>query len=289
MASDDVPPHEMSLFRPSGDPLDAALRDGSDDPAVDALVHDLRAAYLPEGTRPRSAELAAFAGTGDGVPIGAVRARPAAPVVEAPVPVGRRAAVAAAAFAATITGKVVLGGAVAAAALGGLHATDTVDVPLLPRSPQAQTVPSTVPDLPPAASDPLRVLVGPPAQPPADVLERTPAPAVPASGAPAPAAPQPDRVPSAGDSADAGEVRADPGAAPATPPPTAAPAQTPPNAGKQAPAAGQPDGPPPDEAAPQEPPADPPAGADSGASPAAGADQDPPAPNADEQKTSARP
>lgn len=288
MASDDVPPHEMFLFPPSGDPLDAALHAGSDDPAVDALVRDLRAAYLPEGTRPRSAELAAFAGTGEGVPVGAVRTRPAAPVVEAPVPIGRRAAVAAAAFAATITGKIVLGGAVAAAALGGLHATDTVDVPLLPRSPQAETVPSTVPDLPQPASDPLSVLVGPPAQPPADVLDRTPAPDVPARGVPAPAAPQPDREPSADDPDDADEGRTAPGTPPPMPPPTAAPAN-PPAAARPAPTAGEADGPPPAEGAPQDSPGGTPAQTDPGADPADGPAQEPPAPDADEQKTSARP
>lgn len=275
MASGDVAPDEMSLFRPSGDPLDAALRGGSDDPAVDALVRDLRDACLPEGTRPRSAELAAFAGDGDGVPVGAVRSRAAAPALEVPVPIGRRAAVAAAAFAATLTGKVVLGGAVAAAALGGLHATDTVDVPLLPRSPQAQTVRSTVPDLPDVAPDPLSVLVDPPA-PPADVLERTPALDVPALGVPVPVAPEHDAR-SSGDPAAAGEGRTDP----VTPPPaaTAGPASN----------AGQPDGPPPAERGPQDPAGTSPGQIGPGADPAGGAEQAPPALEADEQKIFVRP
>jgi hypothetical protein len=185
MALDDVPPGDMFWFG-TRDPLDAALRGESDDPAVDVLVRDLRATYLPEGTRPRSEALAAFAGPADGVALGTVGARPdVVPVPDRPVSIGRRVLVGAAAFAATITGKVVLGGAVAAATLGGLHATDTVDVPLLPRSPQAQTVPSTVPELPDAAH-PFNVLVGPPAYRSSD--------GVPAIGAPAPAEPS-DRSP----------------------------------------------------------------------------------------------
>jgi hypothetical protein len=280
MASDDVAPDEMSLFRPSGDPLDAALRGVSDDPAVDALVSDLRAAYLPDGTRPRSAALAAFAGTGDGVPVGAVRCRPAAPAVEAPVPVGRRVAVAAAAFAATLTGKVVLGGAVAAAALGGLHATDTVDVPLLPRSPEAQTVPSTVPDRPDEAFDPLSVLVGPPAQPPADAPDRTPAPDVPV-GVPAPVAPTPGARSSSGDPAGAGDGHAEPGTRPVPLPPTAAVVP--------APSAGQSDGPRPSPRAPRDPAGTAQAEIAPGADPAVDPDQEPPSPATGEQKTSRHP
>ena len=130
----------------SGDPLDAALRGGSDDPPSTRW-----SATCAPPTCPRA--------PGPGPPPGRLRRHrrrrahrgrpdPSGPVVEAPVPIGRRAAVAAAAFAATVAGKVVLGGAVAAAALGGLHATDTVDVPLLPRDPQAQTPPAAVPSCP---------------------------------------------------------------------------------------------------------------------------------------------
>lgn len=279
MATHDVPPHDMLSFGHPPDPLDDALRGGSGDPAVDALVRDVRSAYVPEGVRPRSAALAAFAGAGDEVPVGAVGCLPAAvAAAERPVPLGRRAAVAAAAFAATLTGKVVLGGAVAAAALGGLHATDTVDVPLLPRSPQAQTVPSTVPDLPDAASDPLSVLVGPPA----GALERTPVPDVPARGVPAPVVRQSDRGPSSEDEpAHAGEGRT----GPATPPPTA---DAPTTAGPT-PRPGQPDGPAPAQGAPQDPPAGAPADTDPAADPAAGPDHESLVPATDEQKTSARP
>lgn len=152
MAYDDVPPDDMHLFGRTRDPLDAALRGEADDPAVAALVDDLRSAYLPDGTPARSRALAAFAGTGD-EPIVAVRpspSRPLAPVVEPVASPGRRIAVGVAAFVATLSGKLVLGGAVAAATLGGLHAADVVDVPLLPRVPHAQTVPSTVPELPDA-------------------------------------------------------------------------------------------------------------------------------------------
>lgn len=151
MAPDDVPPDEMHLFGLTHDPLDAALRGESDDPAVAALVQDLRAAYLPDGQRPRSAALAAFAGAADDPAVEAIvsSARPRVEPVAVPaVPLGRRVAVGVAAFAATITGKVVLGGAVAAAALGGLHAGEVVDVPLLPDRPPVQTAPSTVPEMP---------------------------------------------------------------------------------------------------------------------------------------------
>lgn len=41
-------------------------------------------------------------------------------------------------FVATVTGKVVLGGAVAAASVGGLHAADVVDVPGLPDRPAVE-------------------------------------------------------------------------------------------------------------------------------------------------------
>ena len=153
MPVDDVPPDEMHLFGLTRDPLDAALRGESDDPAVAALVGDLRAAYLPEGTRTRSAALVAFAGTGEDAPA-AITARPRQVVVEPAIPLGRRIVVGVAAFAATITGKIVLGGAVAAATLGGLHASEAVDVPLLPDRPPARTVPSTVPELPDAVDLP---------------------------------------------------------------------------------------------------------------------------------------
>lgn len=138
MAADDVPLPEMPL-RATPDPVDAALRgEPVDDPAIEALVHDLRAACLPEDVRVRSAALVAFAGPATGAGDPAVEPRRSLPVEAAPVeavPVpsrGRRARVAVAAFAATLAGKVVLGGAIAAATVGGLHATEVVDVPLLP-------------------------------------------------------------------------------------------------------------------------------------------------------------
>jgi hypothetical protein len=279
MALDDVPPGDMFWFG-TRDPLDAALGGESDDPAVDVLVRDLRAAYLPEGTRPRSEALAAFAGTADGVALGTVGARPdVVPVADRPVSIGRRVVVGAAAFAATITGKVVLGGAVAAATLGGLHATDTIDVPLLPRSPQAQTVPSTVPELPDA--HPFNVLVGPPAEAPSRSND-----GVPPVDAPAPAGTQAepsDRSPAApvdqGITTD--DDRTDPGAPATTAPPIADGPADPP-----VPTTAGPSEQPPATEAPKRAPGaapEPDAGADR---PAAG--EQAPAPAA-EQETPARP
>lgn len=283
MALDDVPTDDMFWFG-SRDPLDASLRGESGDPAIDVLVHDLRSAYLPESTRPRSDALAAFAGSADGVALGTVGARPAAAAVpDRPVPVGRRIAVGAAAFAATITGKVVLGGAVAAATLGGLHASETVDVPLLPRSPQTQTVPSTVPELPDAV-DPRRVLVGPPADSPTGASDGAPR-----VDRPAPA-PQPDP-------ADRSAIApADRGTAPdddrpdRVSPPTTRPADTPAPADPPGPTSVRPDDRPPtagepgstSEATPEQ------GGAGSGR-PAAGEPHDASAPTAADRETTTRP
>lgn len=282
MALDDVPPDEMLLSRSSSDALDAALRGEADDPAVEALVHDLRAAYLPEGPRPRSATLTAFAGTGDGVPVGTAPAgTPAGPTPASVAPIRRQVAVAAAAFAATLTGKVVLGGAVAAATLGGLHATEVVDVPLLPRAPQAQTVPSTVPehvDLP----DPVSALLGPATGlADVDVPPTGPAPA-------APVAPSEPSRPGATPDAPADEpADAGPDSAPV---PTPAPTPTPDEADPPVPPAADPDGEQPPTPAPGgDAPSTPPAGSDESTDPPAGPDPDPPAPATDDERAPTRP
>lgn len=127
MDSDDVAPADMPWFR-APDPLDAAVRgEPVDDPAVEALVADLRDAYLPRTEPARSPALAAFAGPSAGRAV-------TAPQAIAPAASGgrRRARAATAALVGTVTGKVLLGGAVAAAAMGGLHAAEVVDVPVLP-------------------------------------------------------------------------------------------------------------------------------------------------------------
>lgn len=165
MAVGDVPPDDMVFFA-SRDPLDAALRGETDDPALGALVGDLRSAYLAGGDRPRSDALTAFAGPADGPALGTIGTRPD-PASSRRVPLRRRAAVGVAAFAATLAGKVVLGGAVAAATLGGLHATDVVDVPLLPHDSTIEGTPPADPALPDVA-DPHGVLGGPAADSGAD-------------------------------------------------------------------------------------------------------------------------
>lgn len=145
MADDDVPPDEMFSIPRGPDDLDAARRgEPIDDRALTDLVGTMRSAYLPEEPRRRSAALAAFAGPGD---------RPLEPLV-APTPtrapVRRPVAAGLVAVLATLTGKVVLGGAVAAAAVGGLHAAEVVDVPLLPDvrsdAPVAPADPDPTPD-----------------------------------------------------------------------------------------------------------------------------------------------
>jgi len=155
MAADDVPLPEMSHFRAAPDPVDAVLRgEPADDPALEALVRDLREAYLPDAPRARSAALLAFAGPASAA--GDPALTPAGPAPVASLPRGRRARVAIAAFAATLAGKVVLGGAVAAATVGGLHAVEVVDVPLLPDVDRRPPVTDPAPDpleLPPVDAE----------------------------------------------------------------------------------------------------------------------------------------
>jgi hypothetical protein len=297
MALDDVPPDEMHLFGPTRDPLDAALRGESDDPAVTALVGDLRSAYLPEGTRARSDALVAFAGTGEGAALAATVARPGTPAVEPAVPLGRRVAVGVAAFAATVTGKVVLGGAVAAAALGGLHASEVVDVPLLPRAPEAHSEPRLVPEAV-DSPDPVSALLGKPTQPAAGADGEGTDGDLPAVVVPAPSSgadvPGPAPVDPAGPAGGAVEPGRGRGRAPNPPAPT--PDQTP----RSPEAAEEPAEPPAEQPGEQPPTAGP---RDGSPDPAPGSDaaEDPPnpegppapaeqpAPSGGEQRTSPRP
>lgn len=100
------------------------------DPELAAFVNDVRSVFADAPAPQRSPELSAFM---------------SAPLLDAPAPeavpwrdrINRRKArmlSGVATFVGTLTGKVVLGGAVAAASVGGLHAADVVDVPGLPRN-----------------------------------------------------------------------------------------------------------------------------------------------------------
>ena len=142
MAEPDVPGGEMVPRRRSPDPL-ADLLSGSAGDASDGLgrvAEDLWSAFVPDVLE-RSAELAALTD----------RTRPPAPPVLAPR--GRGVKVVVGTFLATLGGKIVLGGAVAAAAVGGLHAAEVVDVPLLPdvgtHEGDEPTTPDPDSDLPP--------------------------------------------------------------------------------------------------------------------------------------------
>jgi hypothetical protein len=297
MASDDVPPDEMNLFGLTRDPLDAALRGESDDPAVTALVRDLRSAYVPEGTRARSDALVAFAGTAESAAGASTGAPPRQPAAGPVVPLLRRVAVGVAALAATVTGKVLLGGAVAAAGLGGLHASEVVDVPLLPREPEAHSEPMPVPEAVESA-DPVSALLGKPAQPPARAYDEgtDPVPQVavvpgPVSGADVPGPAPVDRGRPADDAPEPGQDHD-----PARGRPAPTPEQTPhsPEApgdsaeppaerrGEQRPAAGERDGNP--DPAPRGDAAEDAPNRDDRSAPA-----EQPTPSGDEQRNSARP
>lgn len=215
MTHADVPPGEMQLFPMRPDPIDAALSGASDDPAVDALVRDLRSAYVPEGRVARSASLVAFTGEPGAVAATVVRA----PVASAVAPTGRpRVGVAVAAFVASLSGKLLISGAVAAAAVGGLHATEVVDVPLLPDASR--------PDVPDVGDPwPITELLVPGAPVPAGVVDR---PADERRTLPAP--PRPEAVPAAPPAADPARSVA--------PAPANDVGRTPGDAGQDAPAAG---------------------------------------------------
>jgi hypothetical protein len=100
----------------SGEPLDEDLLD------VAAIVHDIRATYLPMA--PVDARVGSFDAR-----VGSISDRRNAE------PTGRKPRTMLSTFGGfvgTLTGKVLAGTAVAAASVGGLHAADVVDVPGLP-------------------------------------------------------------------------------------------------------------------------------------------------------------
>lgn len=121
------------------DPVDAVLggdNEGEDLLDVAVLVHDLQAAYRRPQPLELGAELVAFTGThlltdhdvapSDqgvlvGEPDGETHGRKRHPMLTG-----------LSGFVGTLTGKFVLGTAVTAASVGGLHAADVVDVPVLP-------------------------------------------------------------------------------------------------------------------------------------------------------------
>lgn len=153
MADDAVSSGEMRWNTSQTDPIDAVLSGDPADPGDEDLlhvanvVHDIRSAYLPAEPLRRRAALAAF-----------TQSRPEA-AVDPTAPTGDQAAATPAeasvgeasnagpdgrkrpkmlstisGFVGTVAGKAVLGTAVAAASVGGLHAADVVDVPTLPDS-----------------------------------------------------------------------------------------------------------------------------------------------------------
>lgn len=139
MGRRDVPPHEMRRRRViRDDALEEILLgetpEGRDDLApLAGFVAAVRTAYHDGPAPQRSSELAAFmeapliTDEGDLSPTWREKAR------------RRKARMLSglSGFLATLTGKVVLGTAVAAASVGALHAGDVVDVPGLPDSGQA--------------------------------------------------------------------------------------------------------------------------------------------------------
>jgi hypothetical protein len=130
------------------DPIDAALHGellGGDLLDVATIVRDLQAAYLRRDPMRRSAALAAFTGVHlDGAD------SPAVSTDDGVVPVSvaghsgdtgdpasterkrNKMLSTVSGLVGSLTGKAVLGTAVAAASVGGLHAADVVDVPALP-------------------------------------------------------------------------------------------------------------------------------------------------------------
>lgn len=147
MSDDDVPSDEMRWSRSHTDPIDAVLgEDPLDEDLADvaAIVHDVRSAYFPADPLERRPALAAFTGApldhgGDLLVTAGSHARePASPAAGRPktrerIERKRHDMLSAlGGFVASVTGKVVLGTAVTAASVGGLHAADVVDVPVLP-------------------------------------------------------------------------------------------------------------------------------------------------------------
>lgn len=167
MGDDCVPSSEMRWIGSHPDPLDAVLYgDGEGDDLLDvaAVVHDLRSAYTRTQPLQRSAELTAFTHahptTGPDTAV-ALAIPPGGEVGEPDVePLGRKrrsVLTGLGGFVGTLTGKLVLTTAVAAASVGGLHAADVVDVPVLPdTSPHANRsddIDNSRPDARDAAAD----------------------------------------------------------------------------------------------------------------------------------------
>jgi hypothetical protein len=145
---DAVPSDEMRWPAAKTDPIDAVLDDAVvDDDLLDvaAVVHDIRAAYRPATSLRRSEALAAFTDAhldADHDPASRKRAARRDGEVLGAVSVARhnerrrrtRTTMLStlSGFLGTLTGKALLGTAVAAASVGGLHAADVVDLPVLP-------------------------------------------------------------------------------------------------------------------------------------------------------------
>jgi hypothetical protein len=141
MDHDDVFEGEMHLFRSQPDPIDAVVGDevlDEDFTDIAAIVHELRAAYMPVEPLAPSSALSAFTE----VPVGDLlvaagskahgSTHQMAGLPNPKEPRRKKMLSAVGAFVTTLTGKVMLTTAVAAASVGGLHAADVVDLPLLP-------------------------------------------------------------------------------------------------------------------------------------------------------------
>lgn len=153
MHDEGVAGDEMRWFRPHRDEIDAVLGDDllNDDLAdVAAIVHDLRSAYLRDEPMPRHPALLAFTAmpldeNGEPLVTAVSNAHGSAPQTAGlpnrePTRKRNRMLESVSALVATVAGKVVLGTAVAAASVGGLHAADVVDVPGLPDRAAEQAV-----------------------------------------------------------------------------------------------------------------------------------------------------
>lgn len=158
MADDCVTWAEMRWTGSQPDPVDAVLNgdDAGDDLLeVAVVVHDLRSAFARTEPLERRQELAAFTGAA----LDALRhpsmgtAVPSSRTVD-PLdmtrPGRKRSSMMSAlsGFVGTLTGKLVLGTAVTAASVGGLHAADVVEAPVLPdtNAPVERPEPGTTPD-----------------------------------------------------------------------------------------------------------------------------------------------
>lgn len=153
MSDDCVPGDEMRPHPSYPDPLDAVL-DGvhsadSEEDLLDvaAFVLDLRATYRRGRPLEPGTELAAFTGAHLPEDMSTVACGASAGGSDRDARSGRKRPAmltTVSGFLATVTGKVLLGSAVAAASVGGLHATDVVEVPVLPDSrPPTQPAGST--------------------------------------------------------------------------------------------------------------------------------------------------